>query len=173
MEHGRRRPGRRVGSGCRWCTELRQSGRSSDAGARNRRSAGPGVVDSIVAAVPPNRTDEAKLVVGDEVIVAGGSGPHGSRSDSRWRRRDTDFVLVHDAAGALTPRSLARVVQALESGHPAVVPVAANRHLSRRWTPTAVLTAGTARCARHPGRPGPLRRTSGWRRRPTPPPWSR
>ena len=33
-----------------------------------------GVVDSVVVAVPPNRTDEAKLVFGgDAVIVAGGS----------------------------------------------------------------------------------------------------
>jgi 2-C-methyl-D-erythritol 4-phosphate cytidylyltransferase len=83
-----------------------------------------GVVDSVVVAVPPGRTDEAKLVFGGEaVIVAGGSDRTESVRLALAAVGDTDFVLVHDAARALTPPSLiARVVHALESGHAAVVP---------------------------------------------------
>jgi 2-C-methyl-D-erythritol 4-phosphate cytidylyltransferase len=83
-----------------------------------------GVVDSIVVAVPPNRTDEAKLVFGgDAVIVAGGSDRTESVRLALAAAGDAEFVLVHDAARALTPPSLiVRVVQALQSGHPAVVP---------------------------------------------------
>ncbi|KUI33054.1 2-C-methyl-D-erythritol 4-phosphate cytidylyltransferase [Mycobacterium sp. IS-1742] len=83
-----------------------------------------GVVDSIVVAVPPSRTDEAKLVFGGEaVIVAGGADRTESVSIALAAVGDTDYVLVHDAARALTPPSLVvRVVRALESGHSAVVP---------------------------------------------------
>ncbi|KUI35360.1 2-C-methyl-D-erythritol 4-phosphate cytidylyltransferase [Mycobacterium sp. IS-1496] len=83
-----------------------------------------GVVDSIVVAVPPSRTDEAKLVFGGEaVIVAGGADRTESVSIALAAVGDADYVLVHDAARALTPPSLVvRVVRALESGHSAVVP---------------------------------------------------
>lgn len=83
-----------------------------------------GVVDSVVVAVPPNRTDEAKRVFGgDAVIVAGGSDRTESVRLALAAIGDAEFVLVHDAARALTPPSLImRVVQALRSGHPAVVP---------------------------------------------------
>ena len=83
-----------------------------------------GVVDSIVVAVPPNRIDEAKLVFGgDAVIVAGGSDRTESVRLALAAAGDAEFVLVHDAARALTPPSLiVRVVHALQSGHPAVVP---------------------------------------------------
>ena len=83
-----------------------------------------GVVDSVVVAVPPNRTDQAKLVFGgDAVIVAGGVDRTESVKLALAAVGDPDFVLVHDAARALTPPSLiVRVVRALESGHPAVVP---------------------------------------------------
>jgi len=86
-----------------------------------------GVVDGVVVAVPPSRTDEAKLVFGgDAVIVTGGV----DRTESVRLALaaldafgDADFVLVHDAARALTPPALiVRVVEALEAGHPAVVP---------------------------------------------------
>lgn len=83
-----------------------------------------GVVDSVVVAVPPNRIDEAKLVFGgDAVIVAGGSDRTMSVRLALAAAGDAEFVLVHDAARALTPPSLiVRVVAALRSGHAAVVP---------------------------------------------------
>jgi 2-C-methyl-D-erythritol 4-phosphate cytidylyltransferase len=83
-----------------------------------------GVVDSVVVAVPPSRTDEAELVFGGyAVIVAGGSGRTESVRLALAAVGDAEFVLVHDAARALTPTSLiVRVVEALRSGHPAVVP---------------------------------------------------
>ncbi|HKV18305.1 MAG TPA: 2-C-methyl-D-erythritol 4-phosphate cytidylyltransferase [Mycobacterium sp.] len=83
-----------------------------------------GVVDSIVVAVPPKRTDQAKLVFGgDAVIVAGGSDRTESVRLALAAVGDAEFVLVHDAARALTPPALiARVVAALQAGHPAVIP---------------------------------------------------
>lgn len=83
-----------------------------------------GVVDSIVIAVPPSRTDEAKLIFGgDALIVAGGADRTESVSLALAAVGDADFVLVHDAARALTPPSLVvRVVEALRAGHGAVVP---------------------------------------------------
>lgn len=83
-----------------------------------------GVVDSVVVAVPPNRTDEAKLVFGgDAVIVAGGMDRTESVRLALAAVGDAEFILVHDAARALTPPALiARVVAALEAGHAAVVP---------------------------------------------------
>lgn len=83
-----------------------------------------GVVDSVVVAVPPNRIDEAKLVFGgDAVIVAGGSDRTMSVRLALAAAGDAEFVLVHDAARALTPPSLiVRVVAALRTGHAAVVP---------------------------------------------------
>ncbi len=83
-----------------------------------------GVVDSVVVAVPPKRTDQAKLVFGgDAIIVAGGADRTESVRLALAAIGDAEFVLVHDAARALTPSSLiVRVVAALQSGHPAVVP---------------------------------------------------
>ncbi|MDF2823668.1 MAG: 2-C-methyl-D-erythritol 4-phosphate cytidylyltransferase [Mycobacterium sp.] len=86
-----------------------------------------GVVDAVVVAAPPARTDEAALILGDpefEVIVVGGGA---DRTESVRAALDAagdaDFVLVHDAARPLTPPSLiVRVVQALHGGHTAVVP---------------------------------------------------
>jgi 2-C-methyl-D-erythritol 4-phosphate cytidylyltransferase len=83
-----------------------------------------GVVDSVVVAVPPKRTDQAKLVFGgDAIIVAGGADRTESVRLALAAIGDAEFVLVHDAARALTPSSLiVRVVAALQSGHRAVVP---------------------------------------------------
>lgn len=82
-------------------------------------------VDAVVVAVPPDRTDEAKLILGgDAVVVAGGP----TRTESVRRALvavgKPEFLLVHDGARALTPPDLiARVVAALRDGHQAVVPV--------------------------------------------------
>lgn len=83
-----------------------------------------GVVDQVVVAVPPDRTDEAKLILGrTATVVAGGA----DRVDSVRRALESvgepDFVLVHDAARPLAPPALiVRVVEALRAGHRAVVP---------------------------------------------------
>lgn len=84
-----------------------------------------GVVDSVIVAVPPDRTDESKLILGHlATIVAGGP----TRTESvqlalQALPESADFVLVHDAARPLTPPSMiARVVAALRAGHRAVVP---------------------------------------------------
>lgn len=83
-----------------------------------------GVIDRVVVAVPPTLTDEAKLLFGDAAeIVAGGADRTESVGLALAAAGDAEFVLVHDAARALTPPDLiVRVVQALQSGHAAVVP---------------------------------------------------
>ena len=83
-----------------------------------------GVVDRVVIAVPPGRTDEAKLIFGaDAIVVEGGADRTESVRLALDAVGDAELVLVHDAARALTPPSLiVRVVNALQSGHTAVVP---------------------------------------------------
>jgi 2-C-methyl-D-erythritol 4-phosphate cytidylyltransferase len=85
-----------------------------------------GVVDTVVVAVPPDRTDEAKLILGHiATIVAGGPNRTDSVRNalSAMTEAPPEFVLVHDAARALTPPPLiVRVVEALRAGHSAVVP---------------------------------------------------
>ena len=86
---------------------------------------GSGVVNSVVVAVPADRIDEAKLILGDTAtVVAGGRDRAESvRLALHSVAESADFVLVHDAARALTPPELiSRVVQTLESGCGAVVP---------------------------------------------------
>lgn len=83
------------------------------------------VVDAVVVAVPADRTDEAKLILGGTAttVVAGGADRTESVRLALSAAGEPDLVLVHDAARALTPPSLiARVVHALQSGHSAVVP---------------------------------------------------
>src|SRR4051812_1073178 len=86
-----------------------------------------GVVDIVVVAVPAERTDEAKLILGRKAtVVAGGADRTESVSlalAALSEAAEPEFVLVHDAARPLTPPALiARVVDALRSGHAAVVP---------------------------------------------------
>lgn len=90
-----------------------------------------GAVDHVVVAVPADRIDEANRVLGGDVgagqatVVAGGA----DRTESvklalaALPTAVPEFVLVHDAARALTPPALiTRVVEALRTGHDAVVP---------------------------------------------------
>lgn len=81
-----------------------------------------GVVDRLVVMVPPDLVDRTRTELPEAVVVAGGA----ERSDSvraGLAAADTDLVLVHDAARALTPpRLFAAVVQALRDGASAVVP---------------------------------------------------
>ena len=86
-----------------------------------------GVVDRVVVAVPAERTGQAKLILGrDATVVAGGANRRESVGRALTAIADTEepnFVLVHDAARALTPPALVvRVVEALRAGHSAVVP---------------------------------------------------
>jgi 2-C-methyl-D-erythritol 4-phosphate cytidylyltransferase len=86
-----------------------------------------GVVDGVVVAVPPARTDEASLILGDPeyqvTVVSGGADRTESVRAALEAAGDADFILVHDAARPLTPPTLiARVVQALRDGSTAVVP---------------------------------------------------
>jgi len=86
-----------------------------------------GVVDRVVVAVPADRTGQAKLILGHQAtIVAGGANRRESVSRALAAVADSEepnFVLVHDAARALTPPGLVvRVVEALRAGHSAVVP---------------------------------------------------
>jgi 2-C-methyl-D-erythritol 4-phosphate cytidylyltransferase len=86
-----------------------------------------GVVDGVVVAVPPGLTDEAKVILGDKAtVVAGGANRTESVSlalSALSGATAPAFVLVHDAARALTPPGLiVRVVDALRAGHAAVVP---------------------------------------------------
>lgn len=84
-----------------------------------------GVVDHVVVAVPVDRIDEAKRVLADRATVVAG-GPDRTQSVDLALAAlpvAAAFVLVHDAARALTPPTLiARVVDALRAGHDAVVP---------------------------------------------------
>jgi 2-C-methyl-D-erythritol 4-phosphate cytidylyltransferase len=89
-----------------------------------------GVVDHVVVAVPADRTDQAKLILGRAAtVVAGGANRGESVSRALAALADAEepnFVLVHDAARALTPPELVvRVVEALRAGHSAVVPALA------------------------------------------------
>lgn len=93
-----------------------------------------GAIDHVVAAVPADRIDEARRVLDNDVqagrafVVAGGTDRTESvglalASLASLSDAAAEFVLVHDAARALTPPSLiARVVAALRAGHDAVVP---------------------------------------------------
>jgi 2-C-methyl-D-erythritol 4-phosphate cytidylyltransferase len=86
-----------------------------------------GAIETVVVAVPAHLTDEAKLILGDKAtIVAGGADRTESVSlalSAVSAATEPEFVLVHDAARALTPPELiVRVVDALRAGHRAVVP---------------------------------------------------
>jgi 2-C-methyl-D-erythritol 4-phosphate cytidylyltransferase len=90
------------------------------------------VVDHVVVAVPGDRIDHANRVLAEHVgarratIVTGGSDRTESVSlalGALPAAMVPEFVLVHDAARALTPPALiVRVVDALRAGHSAVVP---------------------------------------------------
>lgn len=84
-------------------------------------------IGHVVVAVPADLVDATRSDVPDAQVVVGGS----ARSDSVRAclaaavagSSDPDVVLVHDAARALTPPGVfARVVDAVRSGHDAVIP---------------------------------------------------
>lgn len=85
------------------------------------------VVSHVVVAVPADRIEAAQQVLADHVTVVAG-GPDRTESVNLAlaalpMATEPEFVLVHDAARALTPPALiVRVVDALRDGHQAVVP---------------------------------------------------
>jgi 2-C-methyl-D-erythritol 4-phosphate cytidylyltransferase len=87
-----------------------------------------GVVDHVVVAVPPDRIEQAEHLLAERATVVAG-GAHRTQSvrlalSALPGSKAPQFVLVHDAARALTPAALiVRVVDALRAGHAAVVPV--------------------------------------------------
>ena len=86
---------------------------------------GSGVIERVVVAVPADRVAETSSSLGDRATVVAG-GPE--RADSVRLALsvvgDPDFVLVHDAARALTQADqIRRVVAALRDGMRAVIPV--------------------------------------------------
>ena len=86
------------------------------------------MVDHVVVAVPPDRIEQAKQLLAERAtVVAGGADRTQSVSlalSALPGSKAPQFVLVHDAARALTPAGLiVRVVDALWAGHVAVVPV--------------------------------------------------
>ncbi len=88
------------------------------------------MVDHVVVAVPSDRVEQGKRLLGEleerATVVAGGADRTESvrlALSALPGSRPPEFVLVHDAARALTPAGLiVRVVEALRSGHGAVVP---------------------------------------------------
>ena len=83
-----------------------------------------GAVDDVVVAVPAGRTDEAVRLLGSTAtVVTGGADRTASVRLALDAVGTADFVLVHDAARPLTPPGLiTRIVDALRTGHTAVVP---------------------------------------------------
>lgn len=86
---------------------------------------GSGVIERVVVAVPADRVAETSSSLGDRAtVVAGGPERADSVRLALSAAGDPDFVLVHDAARALTPADqIRRVVAALHDGMRAVIPV--------------------------------------------------
>ncbi|MEV6772711.1 2-C-methyl-D-erythritol 4-phosphate cytidylyltransferase [Nocardia sp. NPDC051030] len=86
-----------------------------------------GSVDEVVVMVPADLIDETRALLPESAIpvhvVPGGAERTDSVRAGLDAAPDATFVLVHDAARALTPPSLiSRVVAELRAGAPAVVP---------------------------------------------------
>ncbi|WP_416564461.1 2-C-methyl-D-erythritol 4-phosphate cytidylyltransferase [Nocardia testacea] len=84
------------------------------------------VVDEIIVMVPAEHVDRTAALLPPDApvrIVVGGAERTDSVRAGLAAAGDTAYFLVHDAARALTPPALiARVVDELRAGHPAVVP---------------------------------------------------
>ena len=89
---------------------------------RALRSAG---VEEVVVAAPAESVDAVAALLPEVRVVAGGATRTASvRRALAELSSDVDVVLVHDAARALAPPSLVRrVVEAVDAGADAVVPV--------------------------------------------------
>ena len=81
-------------------------------------------VDRVVVIVPGDLVAEAAALLPPAVqVVAGGAERTDSVRSGLAAAGEADYVLVHDAARALTPPALIqRVVASLRAGHGAVIP---------------------------------------------------
>jgi len=86
---------------------------------------GSGVIDRVVVAVPADRIAQTSSLLGSRAdVVAGGPERADSVRLALAAVGEPDFVVVHDAARALTPAGqIQRVVAALRDGMRAVIPV--------------------------------------------------
>lgn len=89
-----------------------------------------GVVDACVVTAPADEIATFRRVLEEAglsaIVVAGGSTRQASVAAGLNVAGAADYVLIHDAARALTPGAQIRtVVEALRAGHPAVVPALA------------------------------------------------
>lgn len=84
-----------------------------------------GAVDRVVVIVPADLVGSVKAELPDGVqVVAGGNERTDSVRAGLTAAADAEYILVHDAARALTPPALiARVVEELLAGRTAVIPV--------------------------------------------------
>ena len=83
------------------------------------------IASQIIVAAPLGFEEEFKKLLGDEITVVTGGVTRTESVKAALSHIDAshDFVLVHDAARALAPTSLAmRVVDSLRAGEKAVVP---------------------------------------------------
>jgi 2-C-methyl-D-erythritol 4-phosphate cytidylyltransferase/2-C-methyl-D-erythritol 2,4-cyclodiphosphate synthase len=83
------------------------------------------IASQIIVAAPLGFEDEFRKILGDEITVVTGGVTRTESVKAALTHIDAshDFVLVHDAARALAPTSLAmRVVDSLRAGEKAVVP---------------------------------------------------
>ena len=83
------------------------------------------IASQIIVAAPLGFEEEFKKLLGDEITVVTGGVTRTESVKAALTHIDAshDFVLVHDAARALAPTSLAmRVVDSLRAGEKAVVP---------------------------------------------------
>ena len=88
---------------------------------------GSGVIERVVVAVPADKVVQTSSTLRDRAtVVAGGPERADSVRLALLAAGDPDFVVVHDAARALTPaEQIQRVVAALHEGLRAVIPVLA------------------------------------------------
>lgn len=112
---------------------------------------GSGVVDRVVVAVPAEQLAAASaLFPGRPVTVVPGGADRTASVAAGLRElgSDVDVVLVHDAARPLTPPEVVRrVVGAVRSGLPAVIPVLPVTDTIKQLDATGVVTATVDRSA--------------------------
>jgi len=103
-----------------------------------------GRIDRVVVAAPVSDVDTATAVLEsagvDAAVVPGGPSRTQSVRLALLAAGDPEIVLVHDAARAFTPVEVIRaVVEAVEAGAPAVIPVLPVADTLKRVDPAGVV----------------------------------